>query len=173
MRSARNRRRSSVDDRGSGPAEAERRLLRKHALQCLRGPQSGGANPFVDVGSSLGLPGAPQKQLSSWAAIRLLVGRLFEFKRLLRQALCKGRDVFDVSTPIYHGVLTPTHTTDWFGRRRAERDALQLAPRNEALPATWDPLAALSTRSLARPYSTRMPDGSRTVRLDLQSTPDT
>jgi hypothetical protein len=53
----------------------------------------------------------------------------------------------------------PTQTTDWFGHRRAERDALQLSRRTEALPAAPDPLAVLSTRSLVRPYSTRMPDG--------------
>jgi len=54
-----------------------------------------------------------------------------------------------------------------------ETGALQPAFRTEALPAARDPLAALSTRSLARPYSTRMPDGWRTVRLYRQSTPDT
>ena len=42
--------------------------------------------------------------------------------------------------------------------RRTEGVALQLVRRTEVQPAAPDPLAALSTRSLVRPYSTRMPD---------------
>jgi hypothetical protein len=54
-------------------------------------------------------------------------------------------------------LTTPILGIGW--SRRAERGALQLSCRTEVLPAAPDPLAALSTRSLVRPYSTRMPDG--------------
>lgn len=66
--------------------------------------QRWGAQPIADVRGRLGLPGTPQKQFSGHAAGRLLFCGLFEFDRLFRQPLFKGRDVFDASTTSSHGV---------------------------------------------------------------------